>query len=203
MMPPIARRILTLALLSFPFASAAFAAGFDVIVVGATPAGIAAAVNAAREGVTVALVEETGHIGGLASGGLSNTDFRTFSSLGGTFREFMHRVEQYYIREYGPDSQQVIDSVMGAYYEPKVARQVFESMLNEQKRITVLLHHRLAGANVVPSGGIRRLQAADFTDLRDGGKTTLEGRMFIDATYEGDLAAAAKVPYWLGCESRY
>ncbi|MBL8218321.1 MAG: FAD-dependent oxidoreductase, partial [Bryobacterales bacterium] len=58
---------------------------FDVVVVGATPAGVAAAYNAAREGARTALVEETIHVGGLVSGGLSNTDFRDFESVGGTF----------------------------------------------------------------------------------------------------------------------
>jgi hypothetical protein len=193
-------RILLAACLS---STALVARSFDVVVVGATPAGVAAAVNAAREGVTVALVEESGHLGGLASGGLSNTDFRTFPSLGGTFREFMHRVEQHYIREYGPKSQQVIDAVVGGYYEPRVARRVFEQMLAEQPQITVLLHHRLAATKVAPAGGIRRLEAAEFMDLRTSRRTVLDGKMFIDATYEGDLAAAAKAPYWLGCESKY
>jgi len=195
--------VLALTLLPLLAPGAALAAAFDVVVVGATPAGVAAAVNAARQGVTVALVEETGHIGGLASGGLSNSDFRTFPSLGGTFREFMHRVEQHYVRAHGPNSQQVIDSVKGGYYEPGVARRVFEEMLGEQKGITVLLHHRLRGAKVEPAGGIRRLRAAEFRNLRGGGETTLVARMFIDATYEGDLAAAAKAPYWLGCESKH
>jgi hypothetical protein len=184
-------------------AQLAQAATYDVVVVGATPAGVAAAVNAAREGVTVALVEETGHIGGLASGGLSNTDFKTFASLGGTFLEFTHRVEQYYIRTYGPDSQQVIDCVRGAYYEPKVARKVFEEMLAEQNRITVMLHRRIAGAEVKPSGGIRRLRSIEVLDVRGGTRTTLQAKVFIDATYEGDLVGAAGVPYRLGCESRH
>ncbi len=176
---------------------------YDVVVVGATPAGVAAAVNAARQGVRVALVEESGHIGGLASGGLSNTDFRTFASLGGTFREFMHRVEEHYARAYGTGSQQVIDSVHGGYYEPKVARQVFEEMLSEENSIEVKLHHRLAGAEVVPHGGIRKLRTVQFDDLKSGRCISLAAEVFIDATYEGDLAGEAKVPYRLGCESKY
>ena len=66
---------------------------YDVVVVGSTPGGVAAAVNAAREGVTVSLLQGDGHIGGLASGGQSNPDFRSFESLGGTYREYMQRVE--------------------------------------------------------------------------------------------------------------
>jgi len=179
------------------------AASFDVVVIGATPAGVAAAVNAAREGVTVALIEETGHIGGLASGGLSNTDFKTFAALGGTFREFMHRVERHYVKVHGAGSQQVIDCVLGGYYEPGVARTVFEEMLAEQSKITVLLHHRLVGARVIPSGGNRRIQSIETKDLRAGTTTSFTAKVFIDATYEGDLVGAANVPYRLGCESKY
>jgi len=202
MSTPSLLRPFTFLLLLLPVAQLA-AASYDVVVVGATPAGVAAAVNAAREGATVALVEETGHIGGLASGGLSNTDFRTFPALGGTFREFMHRVEQHYIRTHGAGSQPVIDCVVGGYYEPKVARRAFEDMLGEQSRITVLLHHRLAGADVVPSGGNRRIRSVDLADLRGGRRVTLGAKVFVDATYEGDLVGAAKVPYRLGCESKY
>jgi len=170
---------------------------FDVVVVGATPAGIAAAYNAAREGVKVAIVEETMHIGGLASGGLSNTDFRDFESVGGTFLEFMRRVEAYYAKKYGSDSQQVKDCVLGGYYEPSVARQVFEEMLADQ-RVSVFKFRRLAGAEVKN----RRLAAATFENLRGGGVRKFTAQAFIDGTYEGDLIALAGVPYHLGCEAK-
>ena len=182
--------------------SGLFAEEPDVVVVGATPAGVAAAVNAAREGATVLLLEETGHVGGLASGGLSNSDFHSFESLGGTFREFMQRVERHYAETYGPSSQQVRDCVKGGYYEPRVARRVFEQMIAEQKKLRVLPHHRLLSAFTEPGPRGRRLRAASFRDLRTGRDLRVQGRVFIDATYEGDLAALARVPYRLGSESR-
>jgi len=181
------------------------AAEYDVVVYGATPGGVAAAVNAARAGVTVALVQEDGHIGGLTSGGLSNPDFRSFECLGGTWREFMHRVEQHYAATYGETSQQVIDSVRGAYSEPKVARKVFEDMLAETGRITILLHHRLKETQTQAASaaeGRRQLTAATFDKVREGGATTLTGKVFIDASYEGDLIAAADVETIIGCESK-
>lgn len=170
---------------------------YDVVVVGATPSGVAAAVNAAREGMRVALVEETVHIGGLASGGLSNTDFRDFESVGGTFLEFMNGVVAHYAKRHGRDSQQVKDSVLGGYYEPSVARAVFEQMLAGAK-VEVFRFHRLHSVN--KEG--RRLVGAAFDDLRGGGRVEFRGRVFIDATYEGDLMAKAGVPYHLGCEAR-
>lgn len=170
---------------------------YDVVVVGATPAGVAAAYDAAREGARTVLVEETVHIGGLASGGLSNTDLRDFESVGGTFREFMRRVEASYAERHGPNSQQVKDSVLGGYYEPGVARRAFESMLAEQK-VTVLKQFRLN--NVAKTG--KRLTSATFQSVRGGGERTITGKVFIDATYEGDLMARAGVPYHLGCEAK-
>jgi hypothetical protein len=170
---------------------------FEVVVVGATPAGVAAACNAAREGVKVALIEETGHIGGLVSGGLSNTDFIDFESVGGTFLDFMRRVESHYADAYGPNSRQVQDCVLGGYYEPRVARKVFEDMLAEQK-VDVLRLYRLEGVEVRKG----RLEAASFRNLKNGKRRRIGATVFIDATYEGDLMAKAGVPYHLGCEAR-
>jgi hypothetical protein len=182
----------------------------DVLIYGATPAGIAAAVHAAREGVSVILAEESGHVGGLVSGGLSNTDFRTYESLGGFFREFMHRVEQHYVRMYGADSQQVIDCQKGGYYEPGVARDVLEQMMADAGHVTVLLHHRLS--DVLFASNTKQLAGATFVRVdpttvgtdADGSaqQTVIRATVLLDATYEGDLLAAAGVPYALGCEAK-
>ena len=183
--------------------SADAAEKFDVVVYGATPGGLAAAVNAAREGATVALIQEDGHIGGLTSGGLSNPDFQSFEALGGTWREFMHRVEQDYIKAHGAGAQQVIDSVRGAYSEPRVARRVYEEMLGGEERITVHLHHRLAQAKTNDAAdGRKRLTAATFTDLKTQQPREIEATVFIDGTYEGDLMAAAGAQHRVGCESK-
>lgn len=168
---------------------------FDVVVYGATPAGVAAAVSAAREGARTALFQEDRHIGGLASGGLSNTDFKSFEALSGVFREFMQRVRAYYVETHGDGSQQAIECVQGGYYEPRVARLVFERML-EESGVTVFLDAPLAGVSIRTDGPRKRIGRANL-----GGKP-IEARVFIDATYEGDLLAAASVPYELGCEDK-
>lgn len=176
---------------------------FDVVVVGATPAGVAAAVNAAQAGATVALLEETTHIGGLTSGGMSNTDFKSFESVQGAWREFMRRVERHYVREYGPNSKQVEDCYHGAWYEPKVARKVFEEMLAEQPSIRVFTRHRLQSAAMEKvEKGRSRIRAARFLKLPATEPIEFAGRVFIDATYEGDLMAAAGSPFRIGRESR-
>jgi hypothetical protein len=174
---------------------------FDVVVYGATPAGVAAAVNAARQGVSVALLEETSHVGGLASSGLSNTDFHSFESLGGTWLEFMNRVESHYVKTYGPQSQQVKDCWQGAFYEPKVAEQVFMQMLEEQDRLSLFLNHRLVSASSkLIKESETKLSAVRLKDLEQGRLKDVEAQVFIDATYEGDLLAAAGCEYIVGSE---
>ena len=190
---------------------------FDVIVVGATPAGIAAAVSAAREGQRVALTDRTHRIGGLTASGLSNTDFISFESLGGLWKEFMDRVVAHYEEQYGKNARQVQEAARGAYYEPKVALTVFRNMIAEEgERIDVFRQHLLTGASVDSSGAAPRLETARFEKIegrdeyveidgefeRRGRFRTLRGDVFIDATYEGDLMAAGGVPYAMGVEAR-
>jgi hypothetical protein len=171
---------------------------FDVVVYGATPAGIAASLNAAQLGAKVALIEESNHIGGLTSGGLSFTDFRTFEAVQGTFREFMNRVVAYYTSIYGPESQQVKDCYRGAYYEPKVAKLIFEQMLLEQPNIQVFTNYRLK--NTKKKGN--RLAEANFVSTNEQKQLMTKATVFIDATYEGDLIAEAGCAYRLGRESK-
>jgi hypothetical protein len=173
-----------------------------VVVFGATPGGVAAAVAAAGEGAQVLLVEETTHIGGMSSGGLSNTDFRTYESLGGFWRDFMNRVDRYYRETYGEGSPDHKAAWGGGFYEPKIARQVFEQMLAE-RQVKVLLRHQLKDVYIpFAADGRRVLAAAKFTNAADSKDVWLYGGVFVDATYEGDLMARAGVPYRVGCEAK-
>src|SRR5438046_7931645 len=81
----------------------------DVVVYGATPAGIIAAVTVAREGKSVLLLEPGKHLGGMITGGLCATDTGVRGAIGGTSREFFDRVRAYYVKKYGPESPQVKD----------------------------------------------------------------------------------------------
>ena len=175
----------------------------DIVIYGATPAGIFAALNAAREGHSVALVEEYLHIGGLMTGGLSFTDFRSLESLSGTFNEYRFRVLDYYKKKYGPNSKQVADSYFGVNAEPQVTLMVFKQMLAEQPSIQVFTQHRLTKASVQKNqAGRSTITSATFIDLANGKTTTIAGKIFIDATYEGDLAVAAGAEYRIGREAR-
>lgn len=163
----------------------------EVVVYGATPSGIASAVTAARAGHSTLLLEPTEHIGGLLTGGLSFTDFRTQESITGFFREYMNRVLAHYRKTYGENSQQAKDCFQGAHAEPKVSQAIIDEMLRSEKLLTVRRGWRLAGAETNS-----RIEA-----IRSAAGERIAAKFFIDATYEGDLAGAARVPYRLGRES--
>jgi hypothetical protein len=184
------------ALLSLALAVAA-PADPDVVVYGGTPAGVAAAVEAGKAGLRVLLVEPYRWVGGLVSNGLSHPDFRTFEGLTGFYLDLTRRTHAYYADKYGPDSQQAKDCFRGTHAEPHVNRLVFERMLAEQKAVTVRVRTRLTK---VETAG-RRVTAATFAGP-DGVPLRVAGAVFIDATYEGDLMAAAGAKYRVGREGR-
>jgi len=171
---------------------------FDIVVVGGTPGGVAAAVTAARHGRSVALVEYHAHLGGMAASGLGKSDVETKEAIGGLWREFVDRVRDHYVRTYGPAHENVKLCRDGYYYEPSVAEKVFDAMVAEQPRIRLFKRHQLDTAT---RDGFR-VVAARLVDRASGVKRELRGGVFIDATYEGDLLAAAGAAYRVGRESR-
>ncbi len=193
--------IFAAALLPGPRAPAA-ERGADILVYGGTPAGVAAAVSAAREGRAVLLAEPYSFVGGLLANGLSHSDFRSLECQSGFWFDFTRRVEQHYIVTFGKDSPQVKACYRGNFGEPKVNRLVLEQMLAEQPKIRVLLRHELAGvkkANV--AGGLGRIVSAAFTcGDKPGERVEAEAALFIDASYEGDLMAMAAVNFAVGRE---
>jgi len=170
----------------------------EVVVYGATPGGVAAAISAGRQGARVALVAYQRHVGGMMTSGLGKSDIENRAMIGGLFTEFIGRVREYYIERYGPDSAEVKLSRDGYYYEPSVAEAVLEEMLAEQPNVTVLKGWRLGSAHVEGDD----LQSIRIIDRNTGEEREIEGQVFIDATYEGDLYAAAGAEFRLGRESR-
>jgi hypothetical protein len=158
------------------------AADYDLVVYGGTAGGVMTAVSAARQGLSVALVEPGAHIGGMVTGGLSATDHGRKSVVGGMAREFYTRVGQ----QYGQP--------INWYPEPKIAGRVLREMLDET-RVRVFLRHRLKerGGVLRDGGKIRSIATEDGAEFR--------AAVFADATYEGDLMAQSGVSYTLGRES--
>ncbi len=171
---------------------------FDVVVYGGTPGGIAAAISAARQGRSVALVEYHRHLGGMITSGLGKSDVENRAMIGGLFVEFTQRVQRHYIEHYGADSENVRLCHEGYYFEPSVAETVLEGMVGEQPGIVVMKGWRLKTATVAGN----KLTAIDVVNRADGETRALPARVFIDATYEGDLYAAAGAEFRLGRESR-
>jgi hypothetical protein len=170
----------------------------DVMVVGGTPGGIATAVTAARLGHRVMLTEYHRHIGGMSASGLGASDIEHREMIQGFFREFVDRVKAHYVAAYGADSENVKLCKDGYWYEPIVAEQVFESYLAEQPNITVLKHHQLVSAETKDG----RIVSVTILNRSTNEQRTLSAKVFVDATYEGDLIAAAGAEFRLGRESR-
>ena len=160
---------------------------FDVVVYGGTSAGVIAAVKMARSGMTVVLIEPGRHLGGLSSGGLGATDIGNKGAIGGLAREYYERV----FMHYNPAS----DSTGSMWtFEPHVAEGIFNEMVQEEN-IPVFFEERLNLIYGIKKTGTR----IDKITMESG--LTFTAKMFIDATYEGDLMAKAGVSYRVGRET--
>ena len=180
----------------------------DLIIYGGTSAAVTAAIEAVQSGKTVLVVSPDTHLGGLSSGGLGFTDTGNKSTIGGLSREFYHRVWLHYNDssawkwqkhgEFGNKGQGTVamdgENRTMWIFEPHVAEKVFEDFITENK-ITVLRDEWLDRTKgLVKENG----RIISFKTL--SGKT-FSGKMFIDATYEGDLMAAAGISYKVGREA--
>jgi len=152
----------------------------DIVVYGATPGGILAAVTAARAGAEVVLIEPTAHVGGLMTNGLGHTDIGSPPVYGGYTREFFDRVQ----------------AIGGARYDhaPSAAEQAFEEML-ASTAVVVRTGEALAESDGVERDGTAITSITTTADVR------YEARVFVDASYMGDLLAQAGVSYRIGREA--
>lgn len=176
---------------------------FDLVIVGGNPGGIMTAIAAARQGKTSVILERTNHLGGLPANGLGATDIATRKATTGLFAEFTKKVKQYYIKHYGENSRQVEDCSDGFHFEPSVAAFIYQEMLNEHKdKITVLLMRQFDTTyqNINVKNG--HIENISVLNRENGRKELYQGKIFVDATYEGDLGAAAGVPFRVGRESK-
>jgi hypothetical protein len=167
------------------------ASSFDVVVWDSTPAGITAAIAAAKAGLRAVIVTEDRHVGGMQTSGLGNTNAGQRQTVGGMAREFHRRIHDAYARTYGAASEQVKVSQKGFFFEPHVAERVFLDWLQE------------AGVECVKEELIVAVEKSGrrIVSARTAGGRSFAARMFIDASYEGDLLKLAGCSYTCGRES--
>ncbi|MCB9257729.1 MAG: FAD-dependent oxidoreductase [Ignavibacteriales bacterium] len=180
----------------------------EVIVYGGTASAVMSAVQISRMGKSVIIVSPDKHLGGLTSSGLGFTDTGNKRVIGGLAREFYHRIYKYYEKEenwnwqkkeeYGNVGQgtPAIDGENKTMwiFEPHIAENVFEDFIAEHK-IQVIRNEWLDRENGVNKENGRIISIKTLS----GNK--YKGKIFIDATYEGDLMASANVSYTVGRES--
>lgn len=178
---------------------------YDLVIYGATSGGIAAAIQASRMDKSVILLEPSARIGGLTTGGLGQTDIGNKSAIGGISREFYAAIKKYYdqtdswkwqekaaYKDGGQTRTAAGEATMWTF-EPSAALKVYEDFIQEYG-IELLLNQKLDR-----SDGVQKENGAIQSITMLSGETYY-GKMFIDATYEGDLLATAGVSYTVGRE---
>ncbi|MDP0926690.1 FAD-dependent oxidoreductase [Paracoccus onubensis] len=153
---------------------------FDFLVYRATPAGIMAAITAARLNLRTALIEPSDRIGGMMTSGLNAVDILNTTLVNGVVREFFRTVRDEYDLPYLP-----------ARIESKVALRVFRGMLAESK--VELFQNR--DIRFVSRDRTRIINCT-LNDNR-----ILASRWWVDSSYEGDLINLARLRYRLGREA--
>lgn len=183
----------------------------DIAIYGGTSAGVTAAVQAAREGKSAILIAPEAHLGAMSSAGLGFTDSGKTATIGGLGKEFYHRVWLEYqkpeawkfgftrekFRGGGQGTKAIDDERRLMWlFEPSVAEKIFEDWLKEEK-VPVIKNALLdRGAKGVKKSG------AKIQSIRLLNGDVVKAKVFIDATFEGDLMAAAGCSYTVGRESK-
>jgi len=159
---------------------------YDVVVYGANSAGVIAAYTAKTMGKSVLLIEPSNHLGGLTTGGLGYTDIGNKFAVTGLSRDFYRRLGDHY----GKFEQWI--------FEPSVAKKTFQEYL-DRAGIEVQYGLRIIGVEK-SDGKIQRIELENSFNPSSSTNQRVGGKMFIDATYEGDLMAKAGVSYAIGRE---
>jgi len=190
-------------ILFIPFNGAGQTSGYDIVIYGGTSAGVAAGIQSSRMGKSVVIIEPSSRIGGLTTGGLGATDIGNKQAIGGISREFYQNIKRYYDKpenwkwqkpeEYRQDRNRNLEDAMWTF-EPSAALKVYQEMLAPEN-VDIVYNQRLNRNNGVKKQGHKIVEI----EMENG--QVYRGKMFIDATYEGDLMATAGVTYTYGRES--
>lgn len=180
---------------------------YDLVVIGGTPGGIACAVRAAREGLSVLLVNHTQHLGGFVTSGAGGWEAPYDGHRSPLYGEMLTGAADYYREKYGEGSPQHILSqpsetsrahIDRPKIEPRIAELLFNEMVGKETTLTVILGHIVTKAE--RDGDL--LKGVTLRPMHGDETTTVSGTVFADGMYEGDLMAAAGVKTRIGREAR-
>ncbi|MBM3761232.1 MAG: FAD-dependent oxidoreductase [Acidobacteria bacterium] len=179
---------------------------YDVVVIGGTPAGVSAAISAARAGRTVVIVEQSPVLGGLLSSGVSRADDAVVQANSGVFEEFRKKVENYHltalasdpvVRDHLARNPKRHNVAKGQAWEAKTAARIYAEMVQQAGSIRTVFG-QVPVRTIVEANRIQGVIAKD----KAGKEYSYQGKVIVDATYEGDVAAFAGVPFRMGREAR-
>ena len=177
---------------------------FDLVVIEATPAGVACAVRAAREGLRVLLVNRTEHLGGILSSGLGVWDTLWEGKRSPIYDELREEIFEHYRSEFGEESAQYRNALPGTSghtngkFEPHVVEALITDMVRREPGITVL-------SGFIPRAVQRRgrlIESVLLQQFRGEQQLQVRPQVVADCSYEGDLLPLAEIPYRVGRESR-
>jgi len=174
---------------------------FQLVIYGATPAGIACAVRAAREGLNVLLVHHSQRLGGMFINGLGIMDTLYNGSRSPMYDEFRQSIYQYYRQRYGTNSPQYQATGPGiskTKYEAYVAEELIKVWVAAEPGITVRKGYYPGSAG--KTGDV--IDHVAFRAMEGTGSFSAKADVFVDCSYEGDLAAIAGAPCRIGRESK-
>jgi hypothetical protein len=184
-----------------------FSQEYDIVIYGGTSAGVAAAIQASRMEKSVVLIEPSHRLGGLTTGGLGQTDIGNKQAIGGISREFYQGIKAFYDQPENWNWEKKSDYMDSGQtrtkegedamwtFEPSAALKVYNQML-ENEKIDIVYGEKLLRTDA----GVKKSNGKIQSITMESGKT-FGGKMFMDATYEGDLLATAGVSYTVGRES--
>lgn len=173
---------------------------YDVVIVGGSTSGTAAAIQAARSGAKVLLLEEYQWLGGmLTAAGVSATD-GCYNLRGGLWAEFRDSLEARYG---GPEALKT-GWVSNVLFSPAVGNEIFRNIASREKNLEILFGHVPGMIEKTGSGWIvEALPASSSYSSEVSGPVRVAARILVDATELGDVAKAVGIPYRIGMDSRY
>lgn len=173
----------------------------DLVVYGCTPAGLTAAITAKSRGRSVVLLCRDGHVGGMTTNGLGWADTGNHAAIGGMARRFYQEVKAHYdavgFKGVATSQSKTAGEEDAMWvFESRVAEAIYMRWLKEAGVAPVFNAKLKLDASTVVKDESRRIVSIEMLD-----GSRYAGRMFVDATYEGDLMAMAGITYTTGREA--